>query len=82
MKDIIRVGMFIAVEEPNGKTAKLLGAVLKKYEPQITKIVNAATEAIVKGIEEDKSETEPYGFKSTWTPSQDKETSETEPCED
>ena len=59
MKDIIRVGMFIAIEEPSGKTAKLLGAVLKKYEPQITKIVNATTEAIVKGIEEDKSETEP-----------------------
>ena len=61
MKDIIRVGMFIAIEEPSGKTAKLLGAILKKYEPQITKIVNAATEAIVKGIEEDKvtSETEP-----------------------
>ena len=56
MKDIIRVGMFIAIEEPNGKTAKLLGAVLKKYEPQITKIVNGATEAIVKEIE---SETEP-----------------------
>lgn len=59
MKDIIRVGMFIAIEEPSGKTAKLLGAVLKKYEPQITKIVNAATEAIVKEIEEDESETEP-----------------------
>lgn len=58
MKDIIRVGMFIAVEEPSGKTAKLLGAVLKKYEPQITKIVNAATDAIVKGLEE-PSETEP-----------------------
>lgn len=57
MKDIIRVGMFVAIEEPNGKTAKLLGAILKKYEPQITKIVNAATEAIVQGIEE--SETEP-----------------------
>jgi len=59
MKDIIRVGMFIAIEEPSGKTAKLLGAVLKKYEPQITKIVNVATEAIVKGIEEVDTETEP-----------------------
>jgi len=59
MKDIIRVGVFIAIEEPSGKTAKLLGAVLKKYEPQITKIVNVATEAIVKGIEEVDTETEP-----------------------
>lgn len=60
MKDIIRVGMFIAVEEPSGKTAKLLGAVLKKYEPQITKVVDAFAEATVEAIKDDKpKETEP-----------------------
>ena len=47
MKDIIRVGMFIAVEEPSGKTAKLVGKVLEKYEPQITRVVDAATNLIV-----------------------------------
>lgn len=51
MKDIIKVGVFIAIEEPSGKTGKALATVIKsitkKYEPQITKIVNALTEEII-----------------------------------
>lgn len=51
MKDIIKVGVFIAIEEPSGKTGKVLATTIKniakKYEPQITKIVNALTEEII-----------------------------------
>jgi hypothetical protein len=43
MKDIIRIGFFVAVEEPSGKTAKMIGKVLEKYEPQITRVVEAFT---------------------------------------
>lgn len=47
MKDIVRVGLFVAVEEPSGKTAKVIGSVIsgiiKKYEPQITRIIDAVT---------------------------------------
>ncbi len=59
MKDIIRIGMFVAVEEPNGKTAKLIGVVLKKYEAQITKIVDAITATVVKEFEVDHPTVDP-----------------------
>ena len=51
MKDIIKVGMFVAIEEPSGKAGKAFATVIKniakKYEPQINKIVNALTEEII-----------------------------------
>ena len=52
MKDIIRVGMFIAVEEPKGKATKAVGKVIKdiakKYEKQIDKIVDKVVEEVLK----------------------------------
>lgn len=61
MKDIIKIGLFVAIEEPNGKTGKAIANVVKniveKYEPQITRIVNAATEEIVSKEEKPKGET-------------------------
>ena len=50
MKDIIKIGMFVAVEEPSGKTAKLVSKAFGKYEPQITRIVDAATNLIVEEL--------------------------------
>jgi hypothetical protein len=62
MKDIIKIGMFVAVEEPSGKTAKavgkIVGKVLEKYEANITSVVDAITELAVHEfkVEEKKDE--------------------------
>ena len=58
MKDIIRVGMFVAVEEPSGKTTKVIGSVIKgitkRYEKQIDKIVNFIVDEVI--LEDSKDE--------------------------
>lgn len=60
MKDVIKVGLFLAVEEPSWKTTKALGKVvekvLNKYEPQITKIVDAVTDHTITELDKDKEE--------------------------
>ena len=35
MKDIIKVGMFVAIEEPSGKAGKALATAIKKYSKKI-----------------------------------------------
>lgn len=61
MKDIIKIGMFIAVEEPSGKTSKALskivGKSLEKYEQNIKRVVDAITELAVHELKvEDKKD--------------------------
>lgn len=53
MKDIVRVGFFVAVEEPSGKAARAIESVIKKiakkYEPQIDKLVNETVDSLADG---------------------------------
>ena len=55
MKELIEFAFVIRTRELSGKGAKALGtaakAVTKKYEPQITRIVDAVTQAVVKELE-------------------------------